>query len=222
MLTMLEDVVLLSVDEKTGHMRSSREFGTAYALVGAVFFDLALARKIDTDTEEIQILDTTPTGNPVLDRFQAEMRSRPGVKTVRGWIEAMFQAKADLEGQALALLIDRGILRHEKSKLLWIIDVERFPLVNNQPQEHVKVRLTRAVLGDEIPETRDIMLVSLAEPCGLLGCFLTEMQRTVRSERIGMLCGLETISRKVADAIASLDESLHPGGSATNAAQWLR
>src|SRR5262249_46482119 len=48
MLSMLEEVVLLAVDERTGNLRATREFGTAYALVGAVFFDLALARKIDT------------------------------------------------------------------------------------------------------------------------------------------------------------------------------
>lgn len=213
MLTLLEEVVLLAVDESTGKLRSSREFGTAYALVGAIFFDLALARKIDTDTEEIQILDFAPTGNRILDQVLAGMRTRPEIKTVRGWIEAMFQSKTDFEGQALASLIDRGILRHEKSKRLWIIDIERFPLVDNQPQEYVKTRLTRTILGDEIPETRDIMLVSLAEPCGLLGFFLTEMQRTVRRERIQMLCNLETISRKVAAAIASLDASLHQGGA---------
>jgi hypothetical protein len=71
MLSMLEEVVLLAVDEKNGGLRSTREFGTAYALVGAVFFDLALARKIDTDTEAIQIIDTTPTGNATLDRVPA-------------------------------------------------------------------------------------------------------------------------------------------------------
>jgi hypothetical protein len=47
MLSMLEEVVLLAVDEKSGGLRSTREFGTAYALVGAVFFALALAGKID-------------------------------------------------------------------------------------------------------------------------------------------------------------------------------
>ena len=64
MLTMLEEVVLLAVDERTGNLRSAREYGTAYALAGAVFFDLALARKIDTDTDCIEIIDTTPTGKP--------------------------------------------------------------------------------------------------------------------------------------------------------------
>jgi hypothetical protein len=83
MLTMLEEVVLLAVDETSGGLRSTREFGTAYALVGAVFFDLALAGKIDTDTETIEIVDRTPTGNATLDRVLAAMAANPRISTVR-------------------------------------------------------------------------------------------------------------------------------------------
>ena len=102
------------------------------------------------------------------------MAARPDLKTVRAWIEQIFQQRDDLEGEALASLIAQGILRHEKSRRLWIIDVERFPLIDNKPQQDVRVRLANAILTDEIPETRDIMLVSIAEPCGLLGYVLSE------------------------------------------------
>jgi len=221
MLSMLEEVVLLAVDEQSGQLRSTRESGTAYALVAAVFFDLSLARKIDTDTEEIQIVDHAPTGDPLLDRVLDEMRARPSLKTVRDWLEAIFRGRYDLEGHALASLDCRGILRREKTKRLWIIDVERFPLVDGRPQQHVKERLLQTVLFDQIPDTRDIILVSLAEPCGLLSNFLTQTQLTVRGERIRMLCGLETISRKVADAVAALDATLRQSG-ATGAIQAIR
>ena len=205
---MLEEVVLLAVDEKTGRLRSTREFGTAYALVGAVFFDLALARKIDTDTESIHIVDASPTGNPILDRMLARMASRPNLTTVRDWIEEMFLRRDDLEGEALQALISAGILRHEQSKLLWIIDVERFPMLNSRPQQHVKVRLAQTILTDAIPETRDIMLVSIAEQCGLLGYVLSDSELLNRTQRIRMLCNLETISRQVGEAIRGLDKSI--------------
>jgi len=184
MLSMLEEVVLLAVDEKTGGLRSTREFATTYALVGAVFFDLALARRIDTDTETIHIVDTTPTGNATLDRVLSDMAKLPDKKTVREWIEEIFHRKDDLEGEALQSLISQGILRHEKSKLLWIIDVERFPPVDNKPQQHVKLRLAHTILSDEIPSTRDIMLVSIAEPCGLLHYVLSESELAGRRARI--------------------------------------
>lgn len=132
----------------------------------------------------------------------ADMARRPDLTTVRHWIEEIFHRRQDLEGAALASLIASGILRHEKSKLLWIIDVERFPVVNGRHQEGVKERLRHAILGDEIPDTRDIMLVSIAEPCGLLPYLLTEAELAARRQRIRTLCNLETISRKVTAAIA--------------------
>jgi Golgi phosphoprotein 3 len=208
MLSMLEEVVLLAVDEETGDLRSTREHGTAYALVGALFFDLALARKIDTDTEKIHVIDTTPTGDPILDRILADLAGRTNLRTVRDWIEEIYLRRRDLEGEALESLMARGILRHERSKRLWLIDVERFPLVNSRPQQHVRLRLAEAIRNDRIPDTRDIMLVSLARQCGLLGFVLSEAELEHRSGWIERLCGVETISRKVSEAIVNLDSSL--------------
>lgn len=207
MLTMLEEVVLLAVDEKTGSLRSSREFSTAYALVGAAFFDLALAGNIDTDTETIRIIHTKPTGSAIHDQILANLAQRPELKTVQDWIEEIYR-HYDLEGEALKSLIERGILRHEKSKLLWIIDVESFPIVDNKPQQHVALRLANAVLGDEIPETRDIMLVSIAAQCDLLYYILSDTTVRLRKSRIEMLSNLETISRKVNAAIESLEAAM--------------
>lgn len=201
----MQEVVLLTVDERTGRLRSTREFATTYALVGAVFFDLALARKIDTDTDSVQIIDTTPTGDALLDRVLGHMGKRSDLKTVKEWIEEIYRREDDLEGEVLRSLIARGVLRHEKSKRLWVIDVERFPMVDNKPQQHTKVRLARAILSDEIPPARHIMLVSIAEACGLLSYVLTDDERAARRNRIQMLCKLETISRKVTDAIHALE-----------------
>ena len=208
MLSMLEEVVLLAVDEKSGGLRSTREFGTAYALVGAVFFDLALARKIDTDTENVHIIDTTSDGQcHVGPRARPHGRppgSEDGEELDRGDLPA-----ARRPGRRGARIPDRtGHSAARESKLLWIIDVERFPLVDNNPQQDVRVRLANAILTDAIPQTRDIMLVSIAEPCGLLGYVLSESALALRRPRIQMLCNLETISRTVTDAILGLETTL--------------
>jgi len=114
---------------------------------GRGLFDLALARKIDTGTEEIQILDTSPTGNRTMDRIQAGMAGQPDLKTVRSWIERIFLSCHDLEGEALRPLIARGILRLENSRKLWIIDVERFPLVHDRHQRLIKLRRAGSASG---------------------------------------------------------------------------
>jgi golgi phosphoprotein 3 len=209
MLTLLEEVVLLAVDEQSGEVTSARECWTEYALAAAVLFDLALAGKIDTDTEEITVVDNGPTRTALLDDVLAALAAQPELTTVQQWIEELGRRRDDLEGEALRSLTQRGVVRHEKTRRLWIIDVERFPLVDAGEQQFVKRRLERAVLTDEIPAPRDIMLVSLVEACGLLGQFFDEKALHLRKRRIETLCSLETISRKVAAAIRSLEAFRH-------------
>ncbi|MFM2125584.1 MAG: hypothetical protein RL328_2035, partial [Acidobacteriota bacterium] len=110
MLTMLEDVVLLAVDEKTGRVQTSQGYGTGYALAGAVFFDLALAKKIDTDTEGVVILDQTPTGTAILDKAMQTMAKLPEKKTVRAWIEELKQLELVFEVAAFVAFVIVGIL----------------------------------------------------------------------------------------------------------------
>ena len=206
MLTLLEEIVLLTIDERSGKLRSPAGSATGYALAGALFFDLALAGRIDTGTENIQVIDTTPTGKAVTDYFLAALAQRSEKTTVRDWMEEAFRERDYLEQQAIASLVERGILRHETTKMLWVIDVERFPIVNHQPQHHVQLRLAQTILTDTIPDTRDIMLLSLAKACRLLPYILSEEEIESRSQRIATVCQLETISREVTEAIAFVEQ----------------
>jgi len=101
MLTLLEEVVLLAVDDTTGELTSARECWTEYALAAAVLFDLALAGKIDTDTEEVIIVDQEPTRIAFLDRLLAVMAAKPELRSVQQWIEELVRRREDLEGEAL-------------------------------------------------------------------------------------------------------------------------
>ena len=208
MLTMLEEIVLLAVDEQTGKLRAANRIGAAYAMGGALFFDLALAGKIDTGAADIQIVDASPTGHAAMDHFLAEMAARPELTTVRSWIQEAFGYRDYLEEFALASLVERGVLRHEKSHRLWIVDVSRFPTVDNKPAEHVRRRLATAILDDAIPEPRDIMLVSVSDASGLLECAISRQEAERRRDRIELLANLETIGREVAEAIRFLDQSI--------------
>lgn len=204
MLSLLEEVVLLAIDPETGQLRGDQEYSVPYALAGAALFDLALANRVDTDVDAVTVINPAPTGIAVHDELLAELALHTDGQSVRGWVEQTFRLRRDLEDRALALLVDRGVIRHETTKRLWVIDVHRFPLVDGQPQEHVKARLRRAILEDTIPPVRDIMLVSLVDACGLLSRVLTDEERDARTARIEALSNLETIARNVSSAIAGL------------------
>jgi len=211
-LTLLEEVVLLTIDPRTGCLRGDQQFSVPYALTGAALFDLARAGRIDTDVDSIEVIDRTPTGNLLQDELLAELAGGETM-SVRGWVEQTFRLHKDLEDRALSQLVERGLIRQEKTRRLWVIEVQRFPLVDGKPQQQVKERLADAILGDAIPATRDIMLVSLVAACGLLNLVLTPEQQDARAQRIETLSTLETISRNVSSAIAGLYEDMARGVS---------
>jgi hypothetical protein len=213
LLTLLEEIVLLTINPRTGSLEGGNEFGVRYALAGAVLFDLALAQRIDTDVDSVSVIDATPTGNPIQDDLLAALSRRGNSFKVRDCVEQIFYQRKDLEGEALAILIEKGILRKEASKVLWVIDVERLRVIDGAHHQNIKARLARSVLEDEIPEVRDIMLVSLANACGLLGVVLAPAQIELRANWIETLSKIETISRNVSYAIAGLLEDLARGSA---------
>jgi hypothetical protein len=210
-LTLLEEVALLTIDPRTGGLRGDQLYSIPYALAGAVLFDLALAGRIDTDTEAITVVGTGETGQRVQDELLAELVKQGGPLDVRRWVEQTFLLHKDLEERALEQLVDRGLVRMETSRRLWVIEIQRFPMVDGRPYQLVRDRLCDAILGDAVPPTRDIMLVSLASACGLLGAVLTPEQMAVRRDRIDALSSVETIARNVSNAIASLYSDMARG-----------
>jgi len=211
MLTLLEEIVLLTINPRTGCLEGGNEFGARYALAGAVLFDLALAQRIDTDIDSVTVVSSEPTGNPIQDELLAALSKGAPLHKVRDCVEQIFFQRRDLESDALALLIEKGILRKESSKLMWVIDVERLRVIDGAAHQHITARLARAVLEDDIPDVRDIMLVSLSNACGLLSVVLAPAQIEMRAEWIETLSKIETISRNVSSSIATLLNDLARG-----------
>jgi hypothetical protein len=94
-----------------------------------------------------------------------------------------------------------------------VIDVERLRVMDGAHHQNIKTRLAKTVLEDEIPEVRDIMLVSLANACGLLSVVLAPAQIELRASWIETLSKIETISRNVSYAIARLLEDIARGSA---------
>ena len=57
-----------------------------------------------------------------------------------------------------------------------VIDLERLRVLDDAQHQYITARLAQSVLGDEISEVGDIMLVSIAKACGLLSVVLEPAQ----------------------------------------------
>ena len=214
-LTFVEELLLVGLDDQTGALLPTPVMGFNYALAGALIADLALAGRIDTDLEQLTVLRTEPTGDAMLDRALATIKASPQPQTVSHWLGVFSAQRAELETEGLARLVSHGILRLQEKKILWVFGTRRYPTVDNQDRTEVKTRLSALILGDDIPDPHDAVLISLLTACHLAQHIFTGPAYAARATRLANLARMDQVGREVGSAIDLLTRvlmSMHPMG----------
>ncbi len=100
--------------------------------------------------------------------------------------------------------MERGILRRQDDRVLWVFETRRYPLADGRQQQEVRLRIAHLLLSDDIPDPRDTMIVALAEACGLLRRVFSEEELRRSQDRIRQIIRLDLIGRTVSSAIEDL------------------
>lgn len=216
MLTIPEELLLLTIkddDGEGGFIDIPREALDA-AFIGAALMELALENRIDSDIDHIWIVDKTPTGEPCVDLILAKVQEPDFQLNTPGLIAHLIDCADDVRELALEHLVERKILEQVEGRLLWILKSRRYPVINGQEIREVKLRLLEILLGDELPEPRDVCLMSLAENCGIISQIVPDSELTRATERLSQLAKMDLIGQNVARYIRIFRES------AAYAAYW--
>ena len=56
---------------------------------------------------------------------------------------------------------------------MWVFHERRYPIIDNKTVREVKLRIMGVLFSDEIPDARDIVIISLADACGIFGGILS-------------------------------------------------
>jgi golgi phosphoprotein 3 len=204
MLTLAEEVLLLLHDEQRGRFFDVPDMLLHTALAGSALMELALLGRIDTDLAELTLIDPTPTGEPVLDGPLARIAAVPGGHSTADWLDQLRAQGPEIRAAAIARLIERGILRSQNGRVLWVFESRRYPLVDGRQQQEVKLRIAQLLLSDDIPDPRDTMIVALAEACGLLRRVFSDEELRRSRDRIRQIVRLDLIGRTVSTAVEDL------------------
>jgi Golgi phosphoprotein 3 len=207
-LTFTEEIVLLALDDKTGAPLPLPVTALSYGLAGAVLADLAVAGKVDTDEKKLIVLDSTPTGDRLLDPWLALISADKKAHPVAHWLSVLADRQKEIEQPALDRLLSRGILKREDKKILWVIGMRRYPTVDGQERTEVRTRLGQLILGDDIPDPRDAIMVSLLSGCRLTEKIFTGPEFAASGKRLETLAKMDLVGREVAAATTEAIDAL--------------
>ena len=207
MLTLVEEIILLMLNDDDGRFVRVPSWSTEYAIAGGVLMDLAMENRIDTDLEHLILLDSTPVGDSLLDPTLADI-AKGEKHDVRHWVEHVAQHAYELREDALSRLVGHGILEREDDRFMWVFKSRRYPTIDGTAEREVKLRIMEVLFSDLIPEPRDIMLICLADACGIFRELLSARESRRASDRIEQVRRLDLIGQSMAQAIHDIEMSI--------------
>jgi hypothetical protein len=204
MLRFAEEIVLLTLRDEDGKFLSVPVTSMQHALAGAVLMDLALENRIDTDPENLVLIDSTPVGDSLLDPTLEEIAAGEQ-RDARYWVEQTARLGDGIREEALARLVERGILEQHDERFLWVFRSRRYPVADGKEEREVKLRILGVLLSDEIPDPRDIVIICLADACGILNQLLPKRELAGVRDRIEQVRKLDLIGQAMAQAIHDIE-----------------
>ena len=208
MLRFAEEIMLLLLDDEGGEFLHVSDWSLRCALAGAVLMDLALENRIDTDLKQLVLVDATPVGDDLLDPTLARIAAATETRDAAHWVHQTARPADQIRERALERLIGHGILQRQEESFLWVFKSRRYPAVDGKADREVKLRIMGVLFSDDIPDPRDIVIVCLAEACGIFQALLSRRELTHASARIEQVRKLDLIGQAISQAVWDIETSL--------------
>ncbi len=206
-------VLLLVLRAKEGTVAGAPMY--QYAVAGGILAELLLAKRLGVKAGGrkgkkwlVHLNSTTSTSDAVLDECLSKVKAAGKPKSPGHWV-VKFASTGKLKRRVAARLVDLGILRADRKKVLWVFDREIFPEVDHSAETEIVSRLEIAIFTDS-PEVdqRTILLVSLLYAADILKLVFDKKRLKPRKDRITTMIDGEVVGRATREAIESVRTTL--------------
>lgn len=165
-LSLAEGLMLIALDDDEGRLLAAAEHSIDQGLLAASILELALVKKIEFHGGNIVVKDKSGTGNKVLDDVLKSLGD--GGNEVVDTIQSILPNFEDIQDEMIQLLVQRGILSIESTKLLFIPISERMDNANYAFEQEIRDVLKAVVIKGQKPSPAIVILLSVISYCKIL------------------------------------------------------
>ena len=201
-LSIAEGFYLIALDDEEGRILAAAEKNVVPGVISACVLELYLKKKITLADGVIKVVDTIGTGNGILDNVLKRLKSGTSVLDQVKAISGKFK---DIQEDLNALLVQRGILKKEETKLLWIPLSDRMDNANYAFEQEIRNHLKAIVFKSAKPSPSFTILFSLIEYCNILDEVFRDKDELIDAEKVANdLPSISGISTNLAKALEDL------------------
>jgi hypothetical protein len=207
-LTIPEEIYLLSIDEHGAQlpMFTNEEFDTL--LSASILMELAILHKIDSDQKYIIPDKTGMTGNSILDWAIDEIDEFGNNRRIDEWISHFSVHGQFFRDEIITSLVRKEVLSIENEKVLWFFNRRKYPMVNNVEVIEVKSRIKTLIHGNDLPNERDIVIVSILANSNLLEAIFTVDEIKTYQLRIEQIAQMDFIGQAIGGILGTFKASV--------------
>ena len=189
-LLLHHEIMLLSLKDREGTPVNDLY---PYALSTAVLCELVLRNRIEIKSffqNTVSVVDSTPTGNMILDKSLRKIAGHEQQKPLLYWIKKAIDLTY-LTATVTRELCDFGILKKDEKQVLWLLSRMTYPELDPNPERQLKNRLRHVLLDQPIEEEltpeayeRTVVVAILANAAQLLDANLGKLSLIRSEERL--------------------------------------
>jgi len=181
-LSIAEGYYLIALDDEEGRILAAAEKSVVPGVISACILELYLQKKISLTDGNVKVLDTIGTGNGILDNVLKKLQSGPSVVDQ---VKTMSTKFKDIQEDLNALLVQRGILRKEETKLLWIPLSDRMDNANYAFEQEIRNNLKAIVFKSAKPSPSFTILYCLIYFTDILNEVFRDRDELIDAEKVG-------------------------------------
>jgi len=206
-LILAEEILLLALRDEDGKLEAS---WIGQTLAGAVLAELALDGHININAHDDQLVSIAK-GRPHNPLLRDALDRISGAKKPAGlkiWITDL-ATHLDLMNRTAEQLVEKGVLKLEKQKILFFFTSKRYPEVDPRPEAAIHARLKSAIEYASQPlDDRTRLLIALARSSLLITANLGKEYVNQHKDRIDAILAEDLSGQATLKAISDAQNAL--------------
>lgn len=165
-LSLAEGLMLIALDDDEGRLLAAAERSIDQGLIASAILELSLIHKLSFSGGKIVVKDSSGTGNKILDSVLKALGG--GGDTAPATVANLAPNFDSIQDDVIEMLVQRGILSVESTKLLFIPISERMDNANYAFEQEIRDVLMAVVLKGQKPTPAVVILLSMIANCKIL------------------------------------------------------
>lgn len=209
-LTLPDQLLLLSLNNKSGRFEADSIY-LSYHLIGSCLAELLISGHISIVDKKLHCIkeENNEINHPLIKELFLELHEKmQGIKTLY-ILQNLVLKYGHYQDVMINHLLENGIIKKEKHKILWVFTSTRYPESNSLPESLLRSHLIRVFSEIEPPSVRDVCLIKFLTATGLIKPFKPK-EKTLRDfkKELDIILDKAAISDSFKSILKSIDDGV--------------